>query len=491
METDDHSSSSLNDHSSSRLNRTPRCVVMKFGGTSVEDSAAIRRAGVLVRTRLSEHPVVVVSAMAKVTDQLLNAAKAAAEGAIPKITESLQRLSERHLRVARELLDGENCTQLCRELQCELDLICELTARVQTEGALSPQLQDHLLGVGETLSSKIFEAWLRQVGVDAVWVDGKNCIVTDAAYTRATPLGSQTNDRTEALLAPLLQIGRVPVLGGFVGATPEGVPTTLGRGGSDFSAALLGAALHAQRIEIWTDVDGVMTTDPNLCRQARSVSRMSFEEAADLAYFGAKVLHPSTLVPAMASRIPVHVLNSSNPEYPGTEILPQVLGVGEVKAIAVKDVAIVNVDSMPLPSAQVLEAFERHRQDTELISASRGRLALLVNQTAELLAIAKELKHLASVRLENHKALVSLVGEQIRCRPEIASQALGAIRGLDARLICLGISERSISFLIDEPQAIEAVRHLHTCFFPKDNMVDSARPGAAPFYALCQAGAWH
>jgi aspartate kinase len=464
---------------------------MKFGGTSVEDSAAIRRAGALVKSRLSEHPVVVASAMAKVTDQLLNAAKAAAEGAIPRITESLQQLSERHLRVARELLDDENCTQLCHELRCELDLICELTSRVQTEGAVSGKLQDHLSGVGEALSSKILQAWLRQIGVDAVWVDAKNCIVTDAAYTRATPLCSEINDRTQALLVPLLQAGRVPVLGGFVGATRDGVPTTLGRGGSDFSAALLGAALHAQRIEIWTDVDGVMTTDPNLCRQARSVSRMSFDEAADLAYFGAKVLHPSTLVPAMASRIPVHVRNSSNPEYQGTEILPQVLGVGEVKAIAAKNVALVNVDSMALPPREVFEALDRHRQDTDLISASRGSLAFIVNQTAELPAITKELENLASVRWQNHKALVSLVGEQIRCRPEIASQALRAIRGLDARLIWLGVSERSISFLMDEPQAIKAVRHLHTCFFPKDKMVDCRRAEAAPFQALCQAGAWH
>jgi len=218
---------------------------------------------------------------------------------------------------------------------------------------------------------------------------------------------------------------------------------------------------------------------------------MSFDEAADLAYFGAKVLHPSTLVPAMASRIPVHVLNSSNPEYQGTEILPQVLGVGEVKAIAAKNVALVNVDSTTLPPGEVFAALDRHRHDTDLISASRGSLAFIVNQTAELPAITKELGNLASVRWQNHKALVSLVGEQIRCRPEIASQALRAIRGLDARLIWLGVSDRSISFLMDEPQAIKAVRHLHTCFFPKDKMVDCRRAEAAPFQALCQAGAWH
>jgi aspartate kinase len=476
----------------SSVRPTPQCVVMKFGGTSLEDAAAIRRAGALVKSRLREHPVVVVSAMAKVTDQLLTAAQAAAENALLRATETLQQLCERHQRVARELVAGESGDQLCHGLRAEFDLIHELVTRVQADGMLGPKIQDRLLGIGETLSSKIMQAWLRQTGVDAAWVDAKECIITDAAHTRATPIWGETNQRTEARLLPLLHNRRVPVLGGFVGATPDGVPTTLGRGGSDFSAAIVARALHAHRIEIWTDVDGVMTTDPDLCADARCLPRMSFDEAADLAHFGAKVLHPSTLVPAMANKIPVRVLNSRNPEREGTEILSQTAVAGEVKAITSKDVAVVNFESASgfrLPSlVEVFAAFERHQQSFDLISASPGSLALIVNRTAALSAIAEELKEALSVRWENHKALVSLIGEQIRCRPEIGSQALHAMAGLDARMICLGVSERNISFLTNGSQAGEAVQRLHTCFFSSPGKIAGARREKdVAFHALCQA----
>jgi aspartate kinase len=475
---------------SSRVRPVPRCVVMKFGGTSLEDAAAIRRAGALVESRLREHPVVVVSAMAKVTDQLLAAALAAAQGGLLRAREALQQLRDRHQRVARELVDGESCNPLGHGLRAEFDRLHELVTRVQADGMLGPEIQDRLLGIGEALSSKIVHAWLRQTGVDARWVDAKDCIITDAAYTRATPIWSETNARTEARLAPLLANGRVPVLGGFVGATPDGLPTTLGRGGSDFSAAIVARALHADRIEIWTDVDGVMTTDPDLCADARCLAGMSFEEAADLAHLGAKVLHPSTLVPAMADQIPVRVLNSRNPDCEGTEIRSQTAAAGEVKAITSKKVAVVSFESpcgLPLPSPlAVLAAFERHQPGFELISASRGSLALMVNRSSALSAVAEELKDWVGVRWENHKALVSLVGEQIRCRPEISRQALDAIAGLEARMICLGVSERNISFLINESEAAEAVERLHTCFFSSPGNIAGRGKGMA-FHALCQA----
>jgi aspartate kinase len=470
----------------------PQCVVMKFGGTSLEDAAAIRRAGALVKSRLREQPVVVVSALAKVTDQLLAAATRAAQGALWRATETLQELRHRHQRVARELVDGESCNQLCHGWQAEFDLIYELVTRVWADGMLGPEIQDRLLGMGETLSSKIMQAWLQQTGVEARWVDAKDCIITDAAYTRATPIWGETNQRSEARLLPLLENGCVPVLGGFVGATPDGVPTTLGRGGSDFTAAIIARALHAQRIEIWTDVDGVMTTDPALCADARSVARMSFEEAADLAHFGAKVLHPSTLVPAMANQIPVRVLNSRHPEREGTEILSPARVAGEVKAITSKAVAVVNFESacgFPLPSpAKVFRAFARHQQGFDMISASRQSLALMVDRTSALSAIAEELKKLVSVRWENHQALVSLVGEQIRRRPEIGSRALHAMAGLDARMLCLGVSERNISFLMRGCQAAEAVERLHSCFFSSSGKIAAARrENDRAFLALCQA----
>jgi aspartate kinase len=457
---------------SSEASQRPRdYAVMKFGGTSVEDAAAIRRLCHLVKRPSSLRPVVVVSALAKVTDQLMNAGWAAAAGSLDPAREILQVLRQRHETVARGLAKGEERRRLTRGLASEFKAVDKMLAAVAAEKAFTPCSQDKLLGVGESLSSKLVQSALRSAGVDAVLVDARECIITDAAHARATPLWEETNARLQAVLWPLLESGRVPVLGGFIGTTRDGIPTTLGRGGSDFSASIIGAGVHAQRIEIWTDVDGIMSTDPNLCPDARCVPRMSFDEASDLAYFGAKVLHPATLVPAMRSNIPVWVLNSRKPDFAGTEIVAYCEGDG-VKAItARRGVAIVDVEPVrwfaPELLREVFDVFERHQHNLDLLSASRGSLALLVSSVSALPAIAEELKGMANVRWENHKALVCLVGEQVRRRPELASQAFRAIGDIDVRMICQGASERNISFLVDESRAVEAVERLHQSFFSR------------------------
>ena len=260
------------------------------------------------------------------------------------------------------------------------------------------------------------------------------------------------------------------MLGGFIGSTTDGIPTTLGRGGSDFTASIVGAALLASRIEIWTDVDGILTTDPKLCPEARRVPTMSFEEAADLAYFGAKVLHPASIAPAMRKNIPVAVLNSRHPEGKGTEIVAHPGDECVMKAItAKKGVTVVDVQAVrwlaPELLREILEVFERHQYSLDLLSASRGSLSLLVNTTEALPAIAEELKGLAHVRWESRKALVSLVGERVRRQPEIASQVFRELSDVDMRMICQGASERNICFLVAESQAEDLVRRLHRLFF--------------------------
>jgi aspartate kinase len=468
------------------------CVVMKFGGTSVEDAAAIRRLCRLVGRPSPERPVVVVSALARVTDQLMNAGWAAAAGRLDSAREILQGLRRRHETVANGLAKGDERSRLRGEFAHEFKALEKMLLTIASEKAFTPRSQDSLLGAGESLSPKLVHSALRSAGVDAALVDARECIVTDAAHTRATPLWEETHERLQAVVGPLLEAGRVPVLGGFVGATRDGIPTTLGRGGSDFSASIIGAGLHAQRIEIWTDVDGIMTTDPNLCPDARRVARMSFDEAADLAYFGAKVLHPATLVPAMRGNIPVWVLNSRNPDCAGTEIVAHCEPADGVKAITSKPgVAIVDVEPVrwfaPELLREVFDVFERHQHSLDLLSASRGSLALLVSSVSALPAIAEELKGMANVRWENHKALVCLVGEQVRRRPEIASQAFRAIGDIDVRMICQGASERNISFLVDESRAVEAVQRLHRSFFSKSEA--AVEPSAS--LAMCQAeGAW-
>ncbi len=482
----------LSEASNEAAQRSPEYVVMKFGGTSVEDAAAIRRLCRLVQRPLSLRPVVVVSALAKVTDQLMNAGWAAAAGNLDSAREILQILRQRHETVASGLAKGDERWRLSREFAREFKSVDKILAAIASDKAFAPCSQDKLLGIGEVLSSRLVQSALQSAGVDAVLVDARECIITDAAHARATPLWEETNARLQAVLWPLLESGRVPVMGGFVGATRDGIPTTLGRGGSDFSASIVGAGVHAQRIEIWTDVDGIMTTDPNLCPDARRVPRMSFDEAADLAYFGAKVLHPATLVPAMRSNIPVWVLNSRNPECAGTEIVARCEGDG-VKAITAKrGVAIVDVEPVrwfaPELLREVFDVFERHQHSLDLLSASRGSLALLVSSVSALPAIADELKGMANVRWENHKALVCLVGEQVRRRPELASQAFRAIGDIDVRMICQGASERNISFLVDESRAVEAVERLHQSFFSRPDPAVAQRGSPS----LCQSEVvWH
>ena len=266
---------------------------MKFGGTSLEDAAAIRRAIRIVKQRLAHNPVVVVSALADVTDQLLAAGQAAAKGQSASAAASLQYLQRRHEQVALDAAGSEAFGALQPQLASEFEQLHRLLPAISSFGELTRQLQDQFIGAGECLSSRIVQAAFVQAGVDSVWLDARECIVTDAAHTQATPLvGRNQPARARCSHASARAIAQVPVIGGFIGSTRDGIPTTLGRGGSDFTASIVGAALLSSRIEIWTDVDGILTTDPKLCPEARRVPTMSFEEAADLAYFGAKSSAP-------------------------------------------------------------------------------------------------------------------------------------------------------------------------------------------------------
>ncbi len=257
--------SEVGDQAGQAAEPNAQSVVMKFGGTSLEDAAAIGRAARIVKQRLRHHPVIVASALADVTDQLLLAGQAAARGELSSARGSLQDLRRRHEQVALDAAGPDQYNDLRLPLDSEFQQLDSLLASIASAGELTPRLQDHLLGAGECLSSRIVQASFAQAGIDAAWVDARACIVTDAAHTQATPLWDETNQRLRAGLAPLLAESRVPVLGGFIGATRDGIATTLGRGGSDFTASIVGAALHGSRIEIWTDVDGILTADPKLC----------------------------------------------------------------------------------------------------------------------------------------------------------------------------------------------------------------------------------
>ncbi len=474
----------------SRFEEGEDLVVMKFGGTSVEDAAAIRRLIGIVEGRPSAQQVIVVSALSKVTDQLLEAGKAAAQGHLGCALAIVRSIYVRHEQLSDSVVEGSADGTLDRVLRTEFQALEDLLHEIENEGQLTLKMQDRLLGYGECFSSQLITDALRHAGLEAVYVDARNCIITDARHGQANPNWNVTNERIQESVGHQLDAGRIPVLGGFIASTLEGIPTTLGRGGSDFSAAILGAALHACRVEIWTDVDGVMTADPKLCPDARVIHKMTFDEAAELAHFGAKVLHPATLAPAMKENIPVYVLNSRRPEGTGTKIRADSNTGGEVSAITAKrNVSAVEIESLRgIDSATldaVFAAFEQHACSVEIMSTSMGRMHLLVGPNADLPMIAAQLNGTAKVEWESQRAFVCVVGGEIRRRADVASKAFAAVADLNARVLCQTVSDRAISFLVDDSRVEETVQRLHGLFFPKG---DTGRDWGGLSAAFCQAG---
>ena len=447
-------------------------IVMKFGGTSVQDAQAIERAADIVKNRLSQKPIVVVSAMAKVTDQLLAMARAAGEGDRKTALKLCRALQERHYNTAGELLGTALFTEFHGDLGTDFETLDELLRGIAAVGELTPRTTDHVAAFGEMLSSKIVAAAFSALGVESALVDSRECIVTDNAHTRAVPLFEETNQRLQTIVAPLVEKGKVPVMGGFIGATKAGTTTTIGRGGSDYSAAIIGAGLDSERIEIWTDVDGMMTTDPNLSRDARRIKAISFDEAAELAYFGAKVLHPATVLPAVQKNIPVYVLNSRNPGCEGTRITARApRSRNPFKAIAVKKrITIVDVSSPRMPLAhgflsRIFEAFDRHRIAVDVVSTSEVSVSLTVDSNESIPALANELMKLADVKYEGRKAIVCMVGENLRETPGIAARVFAELTDIKIRMISQGASEINLTFVIEEEAVPEVVERLHKVFF--------------------------
>ncbi len=447
-------------------------IVMKFGGTSVEDAAAMKRVCEIVRCRLSSKPVVVVSAMAKVTDQLVAMGQAAGRSDSDSALAMSRAMRERHYNAASELLGTGLFTRFHAELEGDFNALDELLRGIAAVGEITPRSTDAVLSFGERLSSKIVASAFSAHGMKSALVDSRACIITDSTHTRAVPLFDEINPRLVAQVQPLVEQNIVPVMGGFIGTTLAGTPTTIGRGGGDFSAAIVGGGLNAERIEIWTDVDGMMTTDPRLCPQARRIKEISFDEAAELAYFGAKVLHPATMLPAIQKNIPVHVLNSRNPKNEGTRITARAPHCrNAIKAIAVKKrITIVDLVATRMLMAHgflrsVFEVFDRHRCPVDMVSTSEVSVSLTIDSNEAIPAIANDLQKLADVKYAGRKAIICLVGENVRETPGIAGQVFGSIADVNIRMISQGASEINISFVIDEDDVPRAVQLLHQKFF--------------------------
>jgi aspartate kinase len=450
-------------------------IVMKFGGTSVESAEAIERVAKIVSSRLKQAPIVVVSAMAKVTDQLIAMGNLAAKGHCDESLAMLQSLRARHFETAKTLLGAKRGETLAPRLQAFLSELESFLRGLAAVRELTPRGSDYLLSFGELLSSLIVADAFIVRGLHAAWVDSRECLVTDARHTHALPQMEPTRERSKKKLPPLISKKRIPVMGGFIAATADGVPTTLGRGGSDYSAAIIGAALDADCIEIWTDVEGMMTTDPRLCPDARTIKRISFNEAAELAYFGAKVLHPATLLPAIHKNIPVYVLNSRNLKSTGTEITAQAPPSRDVfRAITAKmGISIVNVVASRGVMVHgflrsVFEAMDRHSTSVDIVAISEVSLSFTMETKRLPKALLAELEEIADVTCDDQQAIICLVGEDIHGKPGIAASVFNTIAeaGVNIRMISQGASEINISFVVQESDVPKAVRHLHAQFFP-------------------------
>ena len=447
-------------------------IVLKFGGTSVQDTDAVTRAVQVIRRQLSRGEVVVLSAMGKTTNGLLEMARSAASGDIDAAWSIRDDLRDLHLRVARELLTGRRWTNVETSLAALFQEMTDIVQGLYLLGETSPRSMDRVASFGERLSTLIFSEVLREDGISAELVDSRDLIRTDDHFTRAAILQDLTRSCVRKQLLPRLREGKVIVAPGFIGSTVEGVTTTIGRGGSDYTASLIGAALEAEDIQIWTDVPGVLTADPRIVPGVYKIRAISFAEAAELAYFGAKVLHPSTLVPAIDRDIPVHVCNSRQIDEPGTFIsAAPVSSSSPIKSIACKrGITIVNILSTQMLLShgflrRIFEVFETHETVVDVVATSEVNVSLTVDSSQELEAICSDLAEFGEVRVAPDMAIICTVGEDVKETPGIAARIFGALEGINVQMISQGASRINMTFLVAEETMEEAVRLLHEEFF--------------------------
>jgi aspartate kinase len=448
-------------------------IVMKFGGTSVESAAAIERVAGIVKARAHRGPVVVVSAMGTTTNRLLAIASTAINGTREEYIRRIHDLRDYHSREARLVVPLAERAELDRALDDHFQELMELVKGLAVLGELTPRSIDAISSYGERLSSYIVSLAFRHFGMETAHVDSRRVVVTDRRHTQAAPLFEETYARLAAVIPPLAE-DKIVVMGGFIGATPDGVTTTLGRGGSDFTASIVGAGLAAEEIQIWTDVDGMLTADPAIMPGGHRVKVISFAEAAELAYFGAKVLHPATVLPAVEKNIPVLILNSRRPEAGGTRIIADAVPCQNVvKSIACKrKITLVNIHSTRMLMAhgflrRIFEVFDRFETPVDMVATSEVSVSLTIDNPARLPDIVAELQQFSEVSIEENQAIVCLVGDNIRYTPGVAMRVFTALKGLNVRMISQGASLLNLSFVVTEADLKNTVEALHGEFFAK------------------------
>jgi aspartate kinase len=460
-------------------------IVMKFGGTSVGSAERIAQAAQLARDSAAKgHQVVVVtSAMSKVTDTLIGAARKAAGGTWDPALR--QELFDRHKTVADALITdvGRHATAL-ESIRQRLDRFEKLCFGLSMVHELTPRTLDAISGTGEMLAAPLLSAAIAAGGQASQPVDATDLIVTTDQFGGAEPLMDDTRIKTRARLQPAIDRGEIPVVTGFIGSTADGVMTTLGRGGSDYSASIVGAALDANEVWIWTDVDGVMTANPSEVPEARTLAEISYSEASELAYYGAKVLHYKTILPAFRQRIPVRILNSFNPGHPGTRVTVEgdsaargVKAVTSIRGVILVAISGTGMQGIPGIAAKTFDVVADQQANVLMISqASSENNICFVISAAEAPRVVAALRsalefelmrgHIEEIAAEQQVAIVAAVGDHMVGTPGIAGTVFGALgqAGINVHAISQGSSERNISLVVAEPDAAGAVRAIHRAF---------------------------
>ena len=449
-------------------------IVCKFGGTSVGDAQAIARTAAIIASRRERQPIVVVSALGGTTNTLLQIAEQSAKGQLIGALSAVEGLRDRHLAQTEALLgdDPVAAADVAGELSAMFDELAALAEALKTLGDLTPRSLDAIASLGEQLSSVLVVAAFQRHGLSAEHVDARQVMITDSQFTRAEPQPDAIAEAAQRIMMPIVRAGKIPVMGGFIGsALGTGVTTTLGRGGSDYSASLVGAALQAEAIEIWTDVDGMLTADPRVVPEAQLIERIGFDEASELASFGAKVLHPNTIAPAVMRGIPVWVLNSGRPQGTGTLItfdsprrsVTAIAGKSGVTLVKVRSPRMLLTDGF---MRALFEVFERHHTSVDVVATSEVSVSVTIDDASRLEALVVDLRVLGDVAMERNRGIVSIVGNGLADGGTAMATALAAIGDLRVHMLSLSSSGINLTVVVDGDQVNPAMQRLHAAFFP-------------------------
>ncbi len=465
-------------------------IVMKFGGTSVGSAERIAQATEIVRGEVNKknNVVVVLSAMSGVTNTLLGALKDAANGNMGKLLQTRDELLKKHLDVINALVKNPTAReQLTATTTSALDRFEDLCSSIYVLGEITARATDAVGSLGERLIVPIAAQAFNDAGIKAQWIAANELIVTDENFVSASPLMEETRVQTRAKILPILETGNVAVTTGFIGATKKGIITTLGRGGSDYTATIVGAAIDADEVQIWTDVNGVMTTDPRIVPEAITLPEISYGEAAELSYFGAKVIHPKTILPVAAKNTPIRILNSFEPTHPGTLIVREPKGNGSpIRGItAIRNVSLVTVEGRGMQgvvgmAARVFSSVARNHISVLMFSqsSSEQNICLVIESSGAPNAVSElEREFQSEIRAQNIErvwaqdkiVIIAIVGSAIKTTPGIAAQVFTALaeKNINVIAIAQGSSEYNLSLVVDENEADNAVRAIHRSIVKK------------------------